>query len=179
MQSYVPPDPQRIQAVKNAGNLAVSPTGPNSARLDLRGYAKPGDNLSIGIDTARNALLTVGVQSYLESEKDAVTLDVTFATLRDGVSYPGSVVLNVPGEKIQVVTQNSGYQRLTPAAALEAGSGQTGGGRQARRRGPDRRIHLGPRQPGRSHRAVPGCARRADAGGRDGLRRRAEARRHG
>jgi hypothetical protein len=117
VQSYVPPDPKRIQAVKNAGNLAVSPTGPNSARLDLRGYAKPGDNLSIGIDTARNALLTVGVQSYLESEKDAVTLDVTFATLRDGVSYPGSVVLNVPGEKIQVVIQNSGYQRLTPAPA--------------------------------------------------------------
>ena len=33
VQSYVPPDPQRIQAVKNAGNLSVSPTGPNSARL--------------------------------------------------------------------------------------------------------------------------------------------------
>jgi hypothetical protein len=117
VQSYVPPDPQRIQAVKTAGNLAVSPTGPNSARLDLRGYAKPGDSLSLGIDTARNTLLTVGVQSYLESEKDAVTLDVTFATLRDGVSYPGNVVLNVPGEKIQVVIQNSGYQRLTPAPA--------------------------------------------------------------
>ena len=47
VQSYVPPDPQRIQAVKTAGNLSMSPTGPNSERLDLRGYAKKGDNLSI------------------------------------------------------------------------------------------------------------------------------------
>ena len=120
VQSYVPPDPQRIQAVKTAGNLSMSPTGPNSARLDLRGYAKKGDNLSIGLDTSRNSLLTVGVQSYLEDEKDAVTLDVTFATLHDGVSYPGSVVLNVPGEKIQVVVQNSGYQRVAGAAPAPA-----------------------------------------------------------
>ena len=28
VQSYVPPDPQRIQATKAAGNLAMSPTGP-------------------------------------------------------------------------------------------------------------------------------------------------------
>ena len=120
IQSYVPPDPQRIQAVKTAGNLSMSPTGPNSARLDLRGYAKKGDNLSIGLDTSRNALLTLGVQSYLEDEKDAVTLDVTFATLRDGVSYAGSVVLNVPGKKIQVVIQNSGYQRIAGAAPAPA-----------------------------------------------------------
>ena len=59
----------------------------------------------------------MSVKSYLESEKDAVTLDVTFARLRDGLSYPGNVVLNVPGQNIQVVVQNSNYQRVTPAGA--------------------------------------------------------------
>jgi hypothetical protein len=115
VQSYVPPDPQRIQAVKAAGNLAMSPTGPDSIRLDLRNYVKSGDTLSLGLDTARYALQTVSVKSYLESEKDEVTLEVTFARLRDGLSYPGNVVLSVPGQKIQVVIQNSGYLRLTPA----------------------------------------------------------------
>jgi hypothetical protein len=123
VQSYVPPDPQRIQAVKTAGGLSISPTGPNSTRLDLRSYVKKGDTLSLGVDTALNALLTVSVQSYLESEKDAVTLDVTFARLRDGLSYPGNVVLNVPGQKIQVVIQNSGHQRVTPAAPAAAPTG--------------------------------------------------------
>ena len=119
VQSYVPPDPQRIQAAKAAGNLAMSPTGPDSMRLDLRNYVKSGDSLSIGLDTARNALQTVSVKSYLESEKDAVTLDVTFARLRDGLSYPGNVALNVPEQKIQVVVQNSNYQRVTPAAPAQ------------------------------------------------------------
>ena len=45
---------------------------------------------------------------------------MTFARLRDGLSYPGNVVLNVPGEKIQVVVQNSNYQRVTPAPAPAA-----------------------------------------------------------
>jgi hypothetical protein len=116
VQSYVPPDPQRIQATKAAGNLSMTPTGPDSIRLDLRNYVKSGDTLSLGLDTARYALQTVSVKSYLESEKDAVTLEVTFSRLRDGLSYPGNVVLNVPGQKIQVVVQNSGYQRVTPAA---------------------------------------------------------------
>ena len=124
VQSYVPPDPQRIQATKAAGNLAMSPTGPDSMRLDLRNYVKSGDTFSLGLDTARYALQTVSVKSYLESKKDAVTLDVTFARLRDGLSYPGNVVLNVPGQNIQVVVQNSGYQRVTPAppAAPPAGA---------------------------------------------------------
>ena len=116
VQSYVPPDPRRIQAAKSAGNLAMVPTGPNSMRLDLRNYVKSGDTFSIGLDTAGFAVQTVSVKSYLESEKDAVTLDVTFARLRDGLSYPGNVVLNVPEQNIQVVVQNSNYQRVTPAA---------------------------------------------------------------
>jgi uncharacterized protein DUF3300 len=120
VKSYVPPDPQRIQSVKAAGNLALVPTGPESMRLDLRNYLKSGDTLSLGLDTARNAMLAVSVKSYLESEKDAVTLEVTFARLREGLSYPGNIVLNVPGEKIQVVVQNSNYQRIAPAGPAPA-----------------------------------------------------------
>jgi hypothetical protein len=123
VHSYVPPDPQRIQAAKAAGNLAMVPTGPDSMRLDLRNYVKSGDTFSLGLDTAHNALQTVSVKSYLESKEDAVTLDVTFALLRDGLSYPGNVVLNVPGQNIQVVVQNSGYQRVVPAAAATAPAG--------------------------------------------------------
>jgi len=45
---------------------------------------------------------------------------VTFAQLREGLSYPGNIVLSVPEQKIQVVIQNSNYQRLTPAAPASA-----------------------------------------------------------
>ena len=69
VQSYVPPDPQRIQATKAAGKLAIIPSGPDAIRLDLRDYVKSGDILSLGVDTAGNALQTVSVKSYLESEE--------------------------------------------------------------------------------------------------------------
>jgi len=131
VHQYVPPDPQRIQAAKAAGNLAITPTGPNSARLDLRNYAKSGDTLSLGLDTAGNALQTVSVKSYLAAPSDAVTLDVTFARLREGLSYPGNVVLNVPGQQIQVVVQNSNYQKVAAAGPAQttapAGAPASGG----------------------------------------------------
>ena len=123
VQSYVPPDSQRIQATKAAGNLAVSPSAQDSVRLDLRNYLKSGDTFSLVLDTTHNALQTVSVKSYLASEKEAVTLDVTFARLRDGLSYPGNVVLSVPEQKIQVVIQNANYQRVAPAAPAPAQQG--------------------------------------------------------
>jgi hypothetical protein len=119
VQSYVPPDPQRIQAAKAAGKLVIASIGPDSIRVDLRDYLKSGDILSLGVDTAGYVLQTVSVKSWLESKEDEVALEVTFARLRDGLSYPGNIVLNVPGQKVQVVVQNSGYQRVTPAAPAQ------------------------------------------------------------
>ena len=92
VQSYVPPDPQRIQATKTAGNLAMSPTGPDSMRLDLRNYVKSGDTLSLGLDMARYALQTVSVKSYLESEKDGrrgVAGSRSMSTAAGGSACPG------------------------------------------------------------------------------------------
>ena len=92
VQSYVPPDPGRIQATKVAGNLAMSPTGPDSMRLDLRNYVKSGDTLSLGLDTARYALQTVSVKSYLESEKDGrrgVAGSRSMSTAAGGSACPG------------------------------------------------------------------------------------------
>jgi len=53
------------------------------------------------------------VRSYLESQSDAIALDVTFARLRAGISYPGNIVLNAPEKQIQVVIQNSNYERIS------------------------------------------------------------------
>jgi hypothetical protein len=120
IHSYVPPDPQRIQAAKGSGNLAIVPIGPNAIRIDIRNYQKSGDSLSLGLDTAGNALQTVSVKSYLDSQKNAVTLDVTFARLRGGLSYPANIALNVPEQKMLVVIQNSNYERLTPPPSGQA-----------------------------------------------------------
>ncbi|HEY2172155.1 MAG TPA: hypothetical protein VGJ30_21220 [Candidatus Angelobacter sp.] len=119
VHQYVPPDSQRIQATEAAGNLSLSPAGPGTARLDLHSYLKPGDLLSLNVDSGSNAMQKITVQSYMDSPKDAVSMNVTFAFLPSGISYPSNIVLDAPEKKIQVVVQNSNYQ-INPAAPLPA-----------------------------------------------------------
>ena len=112
VHSYVPPDPEKIQAAKAAGHVAVSkePQAGNVAKLSITDYLKPGDALAIGLDTAANQLTTYSVDSYVDKPKDdPVSLRVTFGRLEDGTSYPLQVLLDVPAKNMQVKVVNSGY----------------------------------------------------------------------
>jgi hypothetical protein len=123
VHQYVPPDPQRIQTVKAAGGLTITPTGPGAAKLEFHNYLKKGDSLSLNLATADNSIQTINVNSYLESEKDAITMSVTFARLGDGLSYPANIVLDAPAKKVQVKIQNSNYENV--AAQGQAPASQT------------------------------------------------------
>ena len=121
VHQYVPPDPQRIQAVKAAGGLSVSPTGPGASRLEFRNYLKSGDTLSLNLDTASNSIQAINVNSYLESQKDdPITMSVTFARLGDGLSYPANIVLDAPAKKVQVKIHNSNYEKVAPQVQAPA-----------------------------------------------------------
>jgi hypothetical protein len=110
VQSYVPPDPEQIQAAKSAGRVKVEPPAGNVARLTITDYLKPGDALAIGLDTAASQLTTYSVDSYVDKPKDdPVSLRVTFGRLEDGTSYPQQVLLDVPAKNMQVKVVNSGY----------------------------------------------------------------------
>lgn len=112
VHQYVPPDPVRILAVKEAGKVALQLIEPGRrARLTFTDYLKSGDNLAVDVDPANNRLLAVNVNSYLESDKGPVTLAVTFGTLNDGTTYASDMVLDVSGKNLQVTIQNSGYRK--------------------------------------------------------------------
>jgi hypothetical protein len=124
VHQYVPPDPQRIQAAVSAGKLSVNPIGPGAMKISFPDYLKAGDAFSLSLDTASNSVQTVNVKSYLQSQQDAVALDVVFNRLPDGLSYPGNSTLSAPAKQLQVVVQNSNYQPVsqssvtpTPAAS--------------------------------------------------------------
>ncbi len=111
VHQYVPPDPQKIQAVQGAGKLAVQP-GAGVTVLNLKDYLKPGDLLAIGFDSAALAMRSYNVSSYVEKpEDDAVNMAVTFGSLADGTSYPQQIVLDVKAKNIQVKVTNSGYKK--------------------------------------------------------------------
>lgn len=113
VQSYVPPDPGRIQAAMDAGKASLHVLEPGKrVRLEFRDYQKPGDTLGVEIDLTDNGLLAATVASYLDSPDDPVGLKVAFSHLVDGSTYPASVALDAPAEDLAVAIQNSGYKKI-------------------------------------------------------------------
>jgi hypothetical protein len=111
---YVPPDPARIQAVKDAGKISVNlPGGGHGVRLNLHDYAKPGDLMSIEVDPASNRVTGLKVATYLDDLKDSVTLDVSFSQLEDGTGYPATEALVAKAKSLAVNVTNSGYRKTT------------------------------------------------------------------
>jgi hypothetical protein len=110
VKQYVPPDQARIQAAKDAGKVSLSPLPDKRVRLTFTDYLKSGDSLALVVDLAKNHPLEAKVSSYLEKEKDAVTLDVKFSTLPDNATYPSTVTLEAKAKDLTVSVQNSGYR---------------------------------------------------------------------
>jgi hypothetical protein len=114
VKSYVPPDPARIQAVKDAGNISIDMLVPGkSARLNLKSYQKPGDDLGVGLDIANNRIAGLSVSSYLESPTDVVMMDARMAQLTDGTLYTSDITLNAPSKNLTVTVQNTGYRKTS------------------------------------------------------------------
>jgi hypothetical protein len=115
VKTYVPPNPAKIQAAKEAGNVSIEVIAPGKrARLNFRNYEKPGDNLGVEMDLANNHPLGVKVSTYLDDAKDAVTLDVRMGQLNDGTTYASDITLDAKAKKLTVTVQNSGYRKTTP-----------------------------------------------------------------
>ena len=112
IQEYVPPDPQKIQAAYAAGNVSVTPM-PGVLNLVIKNYVQPQDSVTLGFGMAAKKISSYRVQSYLGETKDAVTLNVTFATLPDGTNYPQRSVLDATAKQIQVTTTSSNYTKLS------------------------------------------------------------------
>jgi hypothetical protein len=112
VQQYLPPSPDMMQVVMNAGTASVSQAGPGRASLKFPGYAKANDALTMTFDTAVKSLQQVDVQTWLDEPDNPVTLKITMNALPDGVSHPDTVVLAMPKRNIEVKITKSNYQKL-------------------------------------------------------------------
>jgi hypothetical protein len=112
IHQYVPPAPEQIQKVKDAGKLAIKPPDQGRVRLELSDYLQAGDWLAVDVNAAANSLAGLSVSTYLDKKDDVVTFDVRFAALDDGTSYTAQTTLDAKAKNIRVVIQNSGHRPL-------------------------------------------------------------------
>ncbi len=111
LAQYLPPDPQRMQQSKQAGNLSINPVA-NSVNLIFKNYVQSGDQLTLTFDTAAKKVSSVNINTFMGDAQDAVTLQVQMAGLPDGTNYAQQTILNATAKNLLVVTTNSNYQIL-------------------------------------------------------------------
>ena len=112
VQEYVPPAPDRIQVVINAGTASLGQAGTKNVAFTFLGYAKQGDALKITFDKAITALRQIDVTTWLDKPDETVTLHVAMQSLPNGVRFPGTVLLTIASSKMQVRITKSNYQKL-------------------------------------------------------------------
>ena len=112
VKSYVPPNPAKIQAAKDAGKVTIEVLEPGKrARLNFRDYEKAGDNLGVEVNLANNRPLGIKVATYLDDAKDVVLLEVRMGQLNDGTTYASDITLDAKAKNLTVAVQNSGYRK--------------------------------------------------------------------
>ena len=112
VQQYVPPSPDLMQVVMNAGTASISQAGPGFAALKFPGYVKKGDALTLTFESAVKTLHQVQVTTWLDKPENAVNLKVTMQAMPDGISYPGSIVFALPKRQLEVTITKSNYQKI-------------------------------------------------------------------
>ena len=112
VQQYVPPSPDLMQVVMNAGTASISQAGPGAASLKFPGYVKKGDALTLTFDSTVKSLRQIAVDTWLDEPENAVTLKVTMQAMPEGVSYPGTIVFALPKRQLEVKITKSNYQKI-------------------------------------------------------------------
>ena len=113
VKQYVPPDPGRIQAAKEAGKLTVTPPDPQgNVQIVIKDYLKAGDSLTLAANAATDRIGSVTVATFTDKAKDAVGLKVGFGAFADGTVFPEKIQLDVAAQNLGVAIGNAGYKKL-------------------------------------------------------------------
>ncbi|MGA7415321.1 MAG: hypothetical protein WBW33_32915 [Bryobacteraceae bacterium] len=112
VKQYVPPNPEQIQGAFQQGNVTIGTDGPEVLQLQFTNYVKPGDSMVFYFNKQAKALSQITVNSYMNDQTDAVSLQVNFQTIPGGPNYVAQTTLNAPAKKITVQTTSSNYQKM-------------------------------------------------------------------
>ncbi len=113
IQQYVPPEKDMLQQAFQGGNITVGSAGtPGQYRMVISNYIKPGDNMTLVLDQAQKNLVSVSIATYLSNPKDAVNVDVRFASVPGGPNHVSMETINGVSKQLTITIQNSNYQNL-------------------------------------------------------------------
>lgn len=115
IQTYLPPDPEKIQQLYAAGKTTLHVLEPGKKiKLDFLDYNQTGDMLSVTVDKARQIIQAIDVNTYIDDKDDKVIFNIKYNTLPDKTQYPETTSLQADKKKVKIVIGNSGYKKAAP-----------------------------------------------------------------
>ena len=106
---YLPINQAKFQEALRTHRVDFEHAGPEGNAIVIHDYAKPGDELRIGLNVETKHIQRLTVHSYFEKPSEAFTASVDFSVLGDGTSYPALTTVSAPAKKITITTVNSDY----------------------------------------------------------------------
>jgi hypothetical protein len=108
---YLPLNPGVLKQALHTRRIDLEhePTGGNA--LVINDYAKPGDRLSLDLDTATLQLRRITVRSYFVYASDVYAASVQFSVLGDGAVYPAITTIEAPAKRLSITTVSSSFSR--------------------------------------------------------------------
>jgi hypothetical protein len=112
IQTYLPPDAEKIQQIYGAGKTAIQMLEPGKKfKLDFPDYNQPGDMLSVIVDKEKKMIMAIAVNTYIDDKDDKVIFDLKYNTLPDGTQYPGTTSLDASAKNVKIVIENTGHKK--------------------------------------------------------------------
>jgi hypothetical protein len=113
VQTYVPPNGEKLKAAFQQGNGALSMAGPGAVQVAFTNYNMQGDSMTLVFNKAEKSIQSVNVSSYLNNDpSDAATFSAQFSKLPDGTNYMSSATVNGVKKQLTIQIQNTNYQPL-------------------------------------------------------------------
>jgi hypothetical protein len=114
IQTYLPPDPDKIQQLYAAGKISIQVLEPNKKfKLGFPDYNEAGDLLSISINKPDQKIMAVDVTTSVDKPDEKVVFNITYKDLPDGTQYAASTVLDAKAKDLKIVIENSGFKHAS------------------------------------------------------------------
>jgi hypothetical protein len=111
IQTYLPPDPAKIQKIYNDGKVGIQILEPNKKfKLSFPDYNEAGDLLSVSLNKPDQKLFGLDVSTSVDDPKQKVVFNITFSDLPDGTQFQGTTTLDAPAKNLKIVIVNSGFK---------------------------------------------------------------------
>jgi hypothetical protein len=83
---------------------------PGEYRLVISNYVKQGDNMTLAMNKAQKALVSLSISTYLSDPSNAVNVNVQFSRIPDGPNHVATETINGVSKQLTIAVQNSNYQ---------------------------------------------------------------------